>query len=164
MIYYDILTTQCGDIAILGNERGIIEVAFQQGKASADINSNVEKVNQFSPGHMSEAKQQLDEYFKGSRENFDLPLAQTGTNFQSSVWSELSKIPFGTTISYGDLANRIKKPAAVRAVGTANGANKLAIIVPCHRVIGANKKLTGYAGGMGIKAKLLMLEGAQFKV
>lgn len=164
MIYYDTLTTQCGDIAILGNEQGIIEVAFQQGKASADIDSSFEKVSPLAPAHMHAAKQQLDEYFKGDRENFDLPLAQTGTNFQSSVWSELTKIPFGKTISYSDLARRINKPAAVRAVGTANGANKLAIIVPCHRVIGANKKLTGYAGGMGIKAKLLMLEGAQFKV
>ena len=93
-----------------------------------------------------------------------MPLSQHGTVFQNNVWQALTKIPFGKTINYGQLASNINNPKAVRAVGTANGANKIAIIVPCHRVIGRDKKLTGYAGGMGIKAKLLMLEGAHFKV
>ncbi|WOH37716.1 methylated-DNA--[protein]-cysteine S-methyltransferase [Thalassotalea fonticola] len=162
--YYDILSTEFGDIAIVANESGVVEVAFQQGKVAVDINSEYQLADKNSPRHLAEAKQQLTEYFAGSRQDFDLPLAQQGTAFQSKVWHELTNIKFGKTINYGQLANRINNPKAVRAVGTANGANKIAIIVPCHRVIGSDKKLTGYAGGMGIKAKLLMLEGAHFKV
>lgn len=162
--YYDILTTNCGDVAIVANETGIVEVAFQQGKVAIDINSEYQLADENAPLHLAQAKQQLAEYFAGSRQNFDVPLSQHGTSFQSKVWQALTDIPFGKTINYGQLANNINNPKAVRAVGTANGANKIAIIVPCHRVIGSDKKLTGYAGGMGIKAKLLMLEGAHFKV
>lgn len=162
--YYDILSTECGDIAIVANENGIVEVAFQQGKVAVDINNEYLLADENAPLHLAEAKKQLTEYFAGVRQCFDLPLSQQGTAFQSTVWHELTNIEFGKTINYGQLANSIKNPKAVRAVGTANGANKIAIIVPCHRVIGSDKKLTGYAGGMGIKAKLLMLEGAHFKV
>ena len=162
--YYDILSTECGDIAIVANESGIIEVAFQQGKVAIDINNEYQLADENAPLHLTQAKQQLTEYFSGSRKTFDLPLTQHGTVFQSKVWQALINIPFGTTINYGQLAHNINNHKAVRAVGTANGANKIAIIVPCHRVIGSDKKLTGYAGGMGIKAKLLMLEGAHFKV
>lgn len=164
MIYYDIIDTDCGDIAILGDDHGLLEVAFQQGKAAATIQDGFEAVSANSPDYFKATKMQLMEYFKGQRQSFSLPLAQHGTPFQMKVWQALTTIEFGRTINYGQLAKRINNPKAVRAVGTANGANKLAIIVPCHRVIGANKTLTGYAGGMGLKAKLLMLEGAQFKV
>jgi len=98
---------------------------------------------------------QLTEYFAGARSTFDLPLAPEGTAFQRRVWDELQRIRFGTTISYGELAARIGKPFASRAVGLANGRNPIAIVIPCHRVIGASGKLTGYGGGLPTKAWLL---------
>ncbi|HKW18557.1 MAG TPA: methylated-DNA--[protein]-cysteine S-methyltransferase [Terriglobales bacterium] len=104
---------------------------------------------------------QLRAYFAGEQENFDLPLAPQGTPFQQRVWRELCRIPYGQTISYGELARRIGNPQASRAVGLANGSNPIPIIIPCHRVIGANGKLTGYGGGLPIKEKLLALEKRQ---
>jgi methylated-DNA-[protein]-cysteine S-methyltransferase len=104
--------------------------------------------------------QQLEEYFGGARTQFDVPLRLSGTEFQQQVWSALRDIPYGETISYGELARRVGNPAAVRAVGLANGRNPVAIIVPCHRVIGADGSLTGYGGGLGRKAWLLDLEAA----
>lgn len=101
---------------------------------------------------------QLAEFFAGERRAFDLSLAPRGTDFQKRVWAELVKIPFGETISYGELARRIGNPAASRAVGRANATNPIALIVPCHRVIGSNGKLTGYAGGIDLKEKLLTWE------
>ncbi|MDB4948187.1 MAG: cysteine methyltransferase [Gemmatimonadetes bacterium] len=100
-------------------------------------------------------------YFAGERTEFDLPLAPRGTEFQRRVWSELRRIPFGATLSYRELAARLGSPEAVRAVGGANGRNPICIIVPCHRVIGADGSLTGYGGGIERKAKLLALESAQ---
>jgi methylated-DNA-[protein]-cysteine S-methyltransferase len=110
------------------------------------------------------AIQQLDEYFSGFRKNFDLPLLQKGTLFQQKVWNELHTIPYGETRSYGDIAELINSPKAVRAIGQANRKNSIPIIVPCHRVIGKNSSLTGYAGKRtDIKQKLLDLEGASYK-
>jgi methylated-DNA-[protein]-cysteine S-methyltransferase len=103
--------------------------------------------------------QQLHEYFSGRRKSFDLELAPKGTPFQLAVWTELRNIPYGDTISYAELARRIGKPAAVRAVGAANGANPIPVIIPCHRVIGSNGTLTGYGGGIERKQWLLALEG-----
>lgn len=103
---------------------------------------------------------QLDEYFAGKRRQFQLQLAPQGTAFQQSVWQALLRIPYGKTCSYSDLASEIERPRAVRAVGTANGANPISIIVPCHRVIGRDGSLTGYAGGLPRKQLLLELEGA----
>jgi methylated-DNA-[protein]-cysteine S-methyltransferase len=113
------------------------------------------------PAPVREAKRQLQDYFAGKRQDFDLPMSVQGTAFQLAVWKELQKIPYGQTISYGELARRIGRPKAVRAVGAANGCNPLPIVVPCHRVIGSNGKLTGYGGGIGIKKRLLALEGAR---
>ena len=104
---------------------------------------------------------QLDEYFAGRRQRFELPLAPQGTAFQQAVWQALLQIPFGQTRCYSALAAEIERPKAVRAVGAANGANPIAIIIPCHRVIGSDGSLTGYAGGLPRKALLLKLEGAQ---
>ena len=101
---------------------------------------------------------QLDEYFAGTRRDFDIPLHPTGTPFQLKVWEQLRAIPYGETISYGALARRVANPNASRAVGLANGRNPIAIIVPCHRVIGADGSLTGYGGGIGRKRFLLGLE------
>ncbi len=109
----------------------------------------------------AEAKRQLTAYFAGCLTAFDLPLAPVGTTFQKCVWEELRRIPHGQTVSYGELARRIGSPNACRAVGLANGRNPLSIIVPCHRVVGANGKLVGYAGGTTRKEALLALEGAR---
>lgn len=106
------------------------------------------------------ARRQLDEFFAGKRERFDLDLMLAGTEFQQQVWTTLARIPYGNTWSYGELARRIGRPKAVRAVGLANGANPLPIVLPCHRVIGADGSLTGYGGGMPAKRLLLELEGA----
>ncbi len=101
---------------------------------------------------------QLDEYFARQRKTFDIPLLFTGTDFQNSVWHELLNIPYGKTISYGELAKKLGIPKAVRAVAAANGVNSISILVPCHRVIGSNHKLVGYGGGLETKKKLLDLE------
>lgn len=105
-----------------------------------------------------EARRQLAEWFAGQRTSFDLPLAPKGTPFQRQVWDELARIPYGTTLSYGELARRIGKPGAARAVGLANGRNPLPILVPCHRVIGADGTLTGFGGGLACKRALLEVE------
>ncbi|TVS16981.1 MAG: methylated-DNA--[protein]-cysteine S-methyltransferase [Gammaproteobacteria bacterium] len=105
------------------------------------------------------ARVQLEEYFAGTRRVFDLPLAPRGTRFQLAVLAVLAEIPFGTTCSYGEMARRLGQPTASRAVGAANGRNPLAIVLPCHRVVGSDGSLTGYAGGLGAKRWLLRHEG-----
>ena len=109
---------------------------------------------------LAEAKRQLEAYFNGRLTAFDLPLAPHGTTFQQRVWTELARIPYGVTISYGELARRIGHPDAARAVGLANGRNPIAIVVPCHRVIGADGRLTGYGGGLPCKQALLQFEAS----
>lgn len=109
-----------------------------------------------------EAVRQLEEYFNGKRTVFDVPLLFAGTDFQKRVWHKLLEIPYGTTLSYGELAVQLDMPQAVRAVANANGANAISIFVPCHRVIGSNHSLTGYAGGLDAKKRLLDLENYQF--
>lgn len=107
---------------------------------------------------IEKAAEQLDAYFSGKRKTFNIPLLFAGTDFQQKVWNELLKIPFGETVSYGELAQRLGMPKAVRAVANANGANTISIFAPCHRVIGSDHSLTGYGGGIAIKRKLLELE------
>lgn len=109
---------------------------------------------------ITETMAQLDSYFAGERKEFDLPLHFIGTDFQKTVWSTLLNIPFGKTLSYSALSEKLNNPGAIRAVASANGANAISIIVPCHRIIGADGSLTGYAGGLPAKKKLLRLEGA----
>ena len=104
---------------------------------------------------LSATQTQLDEYFAGTRREFDLPLDLHGTLFQNRTWSALAEIPYGTTVSYGEQARRLGVPGAARAVGAANGSNPLPIVLPCHRVIGANGALTGYGGGLDVKRWLL---------
>lgn len=106
---------------------------------------------------------QLDEYFAHKRTAFDIPLLFVGTDFQKKVWHKLLEIPYGTTISYGELAKQLDMPKAVRAVANANGANALSIFAPCHRIIGSNHSLTGYAGGLAAKKQLLELELSTYK-
>lgn len=109
---------------------------------------------------LNRAARQLDEYFAGTRRDFDLPLAPRGTSFQQQVWRRLADIPYGETISYSQLAQRVGRPTAVRAVGAANGRNPLPLVLPCHRVIGSDGSLTGFGGGLPTKEFLLKMEGA----
>jgi len=111
---------------------------------------------------IEESKRELDEYFDFKRKVFDIPLLMVGTKFQKSVWQELLETPFGTTVSYLQLAKKIGNEKAVRAVASANGANAISIIIPCHRIIGSDGSLTGYAGGLAAKKKLLALENNLF--
>lgn len=110
---------------------------------------------------LAEVECQITEYFAGKRRDFDLPLHPQGTTFQLSVWAELRKIPYGRTLSYGELAERVGNRKGSRAVGAANGANPISLVVPCHRVIGSDGSLTGYGGGLPIKEALLKLEGSR---
>jgi methylated-DNA-[protein]-cysteine S-methyltransferase len=110
------------------------------------------------PTVLKETAAQLDEYFAGERTDFDVPMELDGTDFQREVWAELSRIPYGETISYGELARRVGRPSAPRAVGQANGRNPIAVIVPCHRVLASNG-IGGYGGGLKVKRELLALEG-----
>jgi methylated-DNA-[protein]-cysteine S-methyltransferase len=135
------------------------------GKALTGIYTKEDKLDAQHPlrtqkldAVLKKAKKQLDEYFKGKRDQFDVPLFFSGTVFQKKVWRALMRIPYGQTLSYGELAREIGKPKAARAVGMANNKNPLCIIVPCHRVIGADGSLTGYAGGLDKKKWLLKLE------
>ena len=112
---------------------------------------------------VDDAQRQLREYFAGRRRTFDRPLARRGTEVQRAVWTGLRDIPYGETISYGELARRVGRAKAVRAVGAANGANPISIIVPCHRVIGQDRRLTGYGGGLPAKRTLLELEGLRLE-
>ncbi len=123
--------------------------------------ARVEEGLTLEPEAFGEVATQLEEYFAGDRKEFTVPLAPSGTPFQMAVWTELTKIPYGSTVSYGDIARALgKRLVASRAVGLANGSNPISIIVPCHRVIGADGSLTGYGGGLERKDLLLRLEGA----
>jgi methylated-DNA-[protein]-cysteine S-methyltransferase len=140
-----------GLILIKADEKGITELTFYRSQDWSEEENETELIK--------ECKIQLQEYFKGERKEFNLPLSITsGTEFQRKVWKELEKIPFGETVSYQDIAVRIDKPKACRAVGGANNKNKIGIIIPCHRVVGKNGSLTGYAGGTDKKEYLLNLE------
>ncbi|WP_421198334.1 methylated-DNA--[protein]-cysteine S-methyltransferase [Aeromonas enteropelogenes] len=154
MIRYDILPTHCGDLLIAINERGLVHVDFVAGLRALPDMSGWQQDGEALAPYLAEFKA----YFAGRLQHFTLPLAASGTAFQQTVWQALCDIPYGETRSYGDIARAIGKPNAMRAVGAANGRNPLSIIVPCHRVIGQNGSLTGYAGGLGIKKALLALE------
>jgi methylated-DNA-[protein]-cysteine S-methyltransferase len=149
------LETGLGKIWLIASDRGLQGLYWER----KDI-PLVAKLRAEVPAHafLKEASRQLGEYLEGKRRIFDLRLDFSGTPFQESVWKALRIIPFGDTISYKELAARIKNPKAVRAVGTANGRNPLCIIIPCHRVIGADGGIGGYAGGIPNKEKLLELE------
>lgn len=149
--------TPVGRLMVAGDESGLKHVSFLKTQFSP---SEVQPAEDWEPGErkLGEALRQLKAYFKGRLRDFDLPLNADGTEFQKRVWDELCRIPFGETVSYGDVARAIGNPAASRAVGLANGKNPIAIIVPCHRVIGSNGKLVGYGGGLDQKQILLDLE------
>ena len=153
-MYYCYLTTPIGDLLLAGEDETLSLVAFPEGSMRRDPEPDwIYNEKQFA-----NARQQLTEYFDGERKEFDLPLSLAGTEFQLRVLDELRRIPYGETTSYGDIAARIGKPKAMRAVGAANGRNPIPIIVPCHRVIGSSGDLTGFGGGLDAKQALLQLE------
>lgn len=156
-MYYCYMATPIGKLLLAGDESGLRQIDFQDGphpaKPDADWQENTKPFRRVI--------QQLKEYFAGKRQSFDLDLAPAGTPFQLKVWRALRRIPYGETWSYGQLAQRVGNPKAARAVGAANGQNPLPIVVPCHRVIGANGSLTGFGGGLSIKQKLLELESGE---
>jgi len=141
-----------GILKISADEKGIKEIEFAQEEFKSIQNSSSKIIK--------DCIKQLDEYFRGKRKSFELKLNPEGTEFQKKVWKELLKIPYGKTLSYGEIARRIKNQKAVRAVGQAIGRNPISIVIPCHRVIGGDGKLTGYASGLWRKEWLLKHEGA----
>jgi methylated-DNA-[protein]-cysteine S-methyltransferase len=152
---YCYLDSPIGTLLVAGDETAIRRIEFpKDGKPSRPRPDWREATS----GPLVDAVSQLREYFAGRRTAFDLPLAPEGTDFQRRVWRHLQDIPYGQTISYGELARRVGNPKGSRAVGGANGSNPLPIVVPCHRVIGANGTLTGFGGGLPIKRALLDLE------
>lgn len=153
-MFVEYMDTILGKLEICASDSGVTRVIFCEMEERM-VNRNEIVVL---------CKQQLTEYFEGERQEFELPIEQSGTEFQETVWRYLLKISFGETASYGDVAKGISRPKAVRAVGAANGRNLISIIVPCHRVIGSNGALTGYAGGVSRKTWLLNHEGAKFRV
>jgi methylated-DNA-[protein]-cysteine S-methyltransferase len=148
-----------GLLQISGTETHITQIQFIGEDSSVGVTrSHPDTVTGEKWALGEEAKRQLEEYFAGKRKEFDLPLQPEGTSFQQAVWKALQTIPFGETQTYGEIAKAIGKPKASRAIGQANNRNPIVIIIPCHRVIGANKQLTGYAGGLWRKEFLLNLE------
>jgi methylated-DNA-[protein]-cysteine S-methyltransferase len=161
MVYAECASSQ-GNLYLAATARGLAGMWFTDQRHLPDV-TNWQRLDDVNQHHMLKATlQQLQAYFAGKLEQFDLPVdLSAGTAFQQTVWQALLKIPFGKTTSYGALSSSIGKPLAVRAVGTAIGRNPIGIIVPCHRVVGADGSLTGYAGGLHRKEAFLALEGAR---
>jgi methylated-DNA-[protein]-cysteine S-methyltransferase len=149
-----------GRLTLRASGEGLTHIFFEgtatsrPDSAIADADANAEK-------YLEQTERELREYFGGTRTEFTVKLAPQGTDFQRKVWHALLEVPHGTTCSYGDIATKIARPKAVRAVGAANGANPIPIIIPCHRIVGGNRRLTGYAGGLQLKRRLLALEGVR---
>lgn len=155
-LHYTTLESPLGPVLVAGDAAGLRYISFLSGTAALEPHATW--VRDERP--LDEAVRQLRAYFAGELQRFELSLAARGTPFQQRVWRALREIPYGQTISYGELARRIGQPTASRAVGAANGRNPLPIVVPCHRVIGSTGRLTGFAGGLHLKEGLLALEQA----
>lgn len=153
---YKVIPSPIGNLKLVGSEKGLAAILWENDNPQrVRVRATVEDENH---PVLLETERQLNEYFDGKRSSFSVPLNPIGTQFQNEVWQQLSAIPFGETRSYQQIANQLGHPRATRAVGAANGRNPIAIIVPCHRVIGSSGKLTGFAGGLDAKAHLLNLE------
>lgn len=152
-ISHSIVKSPIGNIYITGTSQAIIEVCVRKPRQIFEENALTKK-----------CKKQIDEYFAGKRQVFDLPIQAIGTEFQMKVWKCMAKIPFGKTLNYGDIARKIAHPKASRAVGAACGKNPILIILPCHRVVGVGNKITGFAAGIPKKIKLLAHEGPQMNL
>jgi methylated-DNA-[protein]-cysteine S-methyltransferase len=153
---YKTIESPVGKLKLVASDKGLVAVLWETDKPSRVRLSEMveEELNPI----LLEAERQLGEYFSWRRKTFSLALDMRGTRFQKDVWEALLAIPFGETRSYGQLARQLGNPRATRAVGAANGRNPISIVVPCHRVIGSSGKLTGFAGGLDTKARLLRLE------
>ena len=158
LYYTQIDDSPVGPLLLAGDHDALHVLAFGVGSRRREIDAAWQPDVK---GVLGPIRKELDQYFAGRLKKFSTPVAFKGTQFQTSVWQELRRIPYGETISYLELAKRIRNPKAVRAVGLANGANPIAIIVPCHRVIGSNGSLTGFGGGLPTKRALLELEKGQ---
>lgn len=156
-MYYCYLDTPIGELLLAGEDGALAMIGFPKGSMRREPESDWI----FNEAQLEDAARQLREYFAGERRDFDLPLKLQGTEFQVSVLEALQDIPYGETTSYGEIAKRIGRPKAVRAVGAANGRNPIPIVVPCHRVIGSTGDLTGFGGGLDTKEALLRLEAEQ---
>lgn len=154
---YTMMNSPVGPLLLAGDESGLRLVHFASGRRPKSPQRGW--TDDSAP--FKEVIRQLKAYFDGKLKDFELPLVLDGTEFQLLVWSNLQKIPYGETVSYGQLARRIGSPEAARAVGLANGSNPIPIIIPCHRVIGSNGDLTGFGGGLPVKKRLLALESRQ---
>jgi methylated-DNA-[protein]-cysteine S-methyltransferase len=157
--FYKLMRSPVGGLKLVASDAGLAAILWEKDKPRRVRLDNL--VEDDSHPVLLETERQLGEYFAGRRRAFELQLDFAGTHFQRQVWGALLTIPYGETRSYGQIARQIGHPAAIRAVGAANGRNPLSIIAPCHRVIGATGKLTGFAGGLEIKAQLLALESPQ---
>ncbi|MBT8067349.1 MAG: methylated-DNA--[protein]-cysteine S-methyltransferase [Gammaproteobacteria bacterium] len=153
-MYYCYIDTPIGELLLAGEEDALSMIGFPKGSMRRDPEPDWI----YNEKPLAEARRQLQEYFAGERKTFDLPLHLSGTEFQVSVLEALQKIPYGETVSYGEIAKRIGRPRAMRAVGAANGRNPIPIVVPCHRVIGSSGDMTGFGGGIDTKEALLRLE------
>ncbi len=155
MIYYDFFDTGLiGTLTLIADDQGLRFIDF----ATARRPIQLEESWQHHRPYFRETRTQLQAYFSGELTQFNLSLAPRGTTFQKRVWQALQKIPYGSVTSYGQIAEQIDAPKAVRAVGGANGRNPLPVVIPCHRVIGSNGHLTGFGGGLAVKAQLIELE------
>jgi methylated-DNA-[protein]-cysteine S-methyltransferase len=159
-VSYAYLESPIGELLISADKVGLQQILFPTDGRPA----RPDPAWQEEASALADVIGQLKAYFAGERESFALTLSPQGTPFQQRVWGELQKIAYGETISYGELARRIGNPKSSRAVGLANGSNPIPIVIPCHRVIGSNGKLTGYGGGLPIKEKLLALEKGQLRL
>lgn len=159
MLYSWIDDTPIGRLLIAGTKDRVKYLAFDDGSTMKREQLAVEEWEESSQP-FREAIRQIKAYFAGNLQEFDVALDADGTDFQKKVWAELCSVPYGETVSYGEIARAIGQPTASRAVGMANGRNPISIIVPCHRIIGSNGKLVGYGGGLRRKTTLLRLEGA----
>jgi methylated-DNA-[protein]-cysteine S-methyltransferase len=153
---YKLIDSPVGELKLVASDKGLVAILWENDSPRRVRLS--ELVEDEHHPVLVETERQLEEYFAGKRKAFSVALDMRGTRFQKDVWEALLAIPFGETRSYGQLANQLGNPRATRAVGAANGRNPVSIIVPCHRVIGASGKLTGFAGGLNAKARLLGLE------
>lgn len=152
---YEDMPSPIGRLRLIARGEELTAIWFEHGR---DARKHDARLTPGQSAVIARAREQLAEYFRGERHRFDLPLAPRGTEFQRRVWQHLCRIEYGTTLSYGELARRLGNPGASRAVGLANGSNPIPIVIPCHRVIGANGALTGFGGGLPIKRALLDLE------
>ncbi len=156
--YYDSFSTPVGDFSVAGDANGSVIAAAFGGLVELRERFAADDVLH-DPARLAAARGEITDYFSGKRTAFTLPLAPSGTPFQQSVWTALRRIPFGTTRSYGELAADLGNPGAARAIGRANATNPICLLIPCHRVIGGDGSLTGYAFGEALKSQLLAHEG-----